>query len=1086
MTVSIQCPSCGKAYHVKDESLGARAHCKSCGASFTLAMAMDDTSKSKVEEPAIDKAPPKPTADRAGHTKSAVGKAQAQPADQEQMPKKLGQYLVQRKLGAGAMGVVYLARDPILDRQVAIKVLPAALSNDQDRLKRFLREAKSAARLHHTNVAAVHQAGAEGRLAYIAMEYVEGISLDKAVSAKKPMAWREATRVVRDAAAGLGAAHTIGLVHRDIKPGNLIRTKDGVTKVVDFGLARGLQTDTQLTQQGMLLGTPAYMAPEQWMGGQVDGRSDLYALTCTYYFLLTGHLPFDAPSLPALGYQHRYEPFPDPRQKIPNLPDGICRILARGSAKEAEERFQSAEELVSELDVLLACPTDSLTFGSPWEQLGAPAGSALSPPPDPLADGLAALQTPSLPMAKPTPSRATRLKWDVPLSVWIATGGAAALLLLLGVMITFSTKYGTVRIALQGAAAKDVTITLDGETITINGLDEPLKVTVGEHNLIARSGNLETVTRSFQVKKNETTAVEVTFEPKLAAATTRPAAYRVSIDPPQAMLTASGEGVSVAGQGAERTVKVAEPNGRAKTTLIATLDGYQTLRRELQPTSGEVGHLILQLEPIPEKPSAGVSGTVAPPTADSSVPDTIVSSMDSKPAESQGPEAASEDDTRVETSPAASSVRLEGPLATGPPTKVTGLVNTSGNPVGVQSAVYDSKTKGYLTWFADRNHNNRNHAISCMSSRDGLQWENRREVDLQGISYADGYDEITSPLVEAVSSRYRMWAREYNRGHAWNGWIVTFESSDGYRWNAYRPVLQTVANDWERFVLDPMAILRTQNQSMLYYAANIEKSCRIGLATSGNGLSFTNRTRVFDLNLWGCDVVATQGSPALVMFYCPERDTVYATSEDGLKWSEPKVFLKDANGVRCFLDAKTENRYIYYWKDEILWRGQLGGDLFNPSRGGQKETRSGTAKVKTGESLGGEWAYLVKRPVPGITRASLATTIQRDAVPLTPKQLKAVEAKDGDCLGEGFYHIFKLPNKGITQVEWTGYGSGNGQILVHYWDGSQMVRKDIRGASQLATHRIPVSVPASEEFVYLMVNCTSGSVFTDAITHDGG
>lgn len=314
------------------------------------------------------------------------------------MPKKLGNYVVQRKLGAGAMGVVYLGRDPILDRQVAIKVLPASLSSDQERLKRFLREAKSAARLHHTNVAAVHQAGAEGRLAYIAMEYVEGESLDKAVSEKKPMAWREATRVIRDAAAGLGAAHAIDLVHRDIKPGNLIQTKDGVTKVVDFGLARGQQTDTQLTQQGTLLGTPAYMAPEQWSGGEVDGRTDLYSLICTYYYLLTGHLPFDAPSLPALGYQHRYEAFPDPREHVPDLPDGICRILAHGSAKEPAERFQSAEDLVAELDVLLVCPDESLTFGSDWEQIGAPAGSELPPLEDPLDDPLAPLDDPLAPL----------------------------------------------------------------------------------------------------------------------------------------------------------------------------------------------------------------------------------------------------------------------------------------------------------------------------------------------------------------------------------------------------------------------------------------------------------------------------------------------------------------------------------------------------------------------------------------------------------------------------------------------------------------------------------------------------------------
>ena len=119
--------------------------------------------------------------------------------------------------------------------------------------------------------------------------------------------------------------------------------------------------------------------------GEVDGRSDLYALTCTYYFLLTGRLAFDAPSLPALGYQHRYEPFPDPRQHVPNLPDGICRILTRGSAKEPSERFQNAEELVSELEVLLACPNESLTFGSSWRSWRRPAGSDPSPLDDPLS-----------------------------------------------------------------------------------------------------------------------------------------------------------------------------------------------------------------------------------------------------------------------------------------------------------------------------------------------------------------------------------------------------------------------------------------------------------------------------------------------------------------------------------------------------------------------------------------------------------------------------------------------------------------------------------------------------------------------------
>jgi len=528
MTVTVQCPDCGKAYNVRDESIGARANCKSCGATFTVSINMDDTGKSTSKDADSDKASEKDAAERSAHSKSSAGKAKGQrtssegsaKADREKVPKKLGNYVVQRKLGAGAMGVVYLGRDPVLDRQVAIKVLPASLSSDEERLKRFLREAKSAARLHHTNVAAVHQAGAEGRLAYIAMEYVEGTPLDKAVPEGKPMDWREATRVIRDAAAGLGAAHAIDLVHRDIKPGNLIQTKDGVTKVVDFGLARGQQTDTQLTQQGTLLGTPAYMAPEQWMGAAVDGRTDLYSLICTYYFLLTGHLPYDAPSMPALGYQHRYEAFPDPRERVPDLPDAICRILAHGSAKGPAERFQNADELVSQLEVLLACPEESLTFGSSWEQLGAAAGSELSPLEDPLSDGFedleapaAALPTPKPSPAIPSPTPAWRLQ--VPLWVWVATAGLAALVMF-GVVIVLSMKYGTVQITVHNAD-ENVQITVDGDTIAVDGLNEPLKLKVGEHNLVASSPNFETVTQSFQVKEEETTVLEVTFAPKAIA-----------------------------------------------------------------------------------------------------------------------------------------------------------------------------------------------------------------------------------------------------------------------------------------------------------------------------------------------------------------------------------------------------------------------------------------------------------------------------------------------------------------------------------------------------------------------------------------
>ena len=152
------------------------------------------------------------------------------------LPKKVGPYSILRRLGSGAMGEVWLAYDPALDRQVAIKILKPENAHSTHHFDRFLREARLAAKLHHTNAVAVYQAGVEGETAYIAMEYVEGQSLNDAVAPGKPLDWREATRAVRDAAAGLAAAHKLGLIHRDVKPANLMRTVDGVVKVADFGL----------------------------------------------------------------------------------------------------------------------------------------------------------------------------------------------------------------------------------------------------------------------------------------------------------------------------------------------------------------------------------------------------------------------------------------------------------------------------------------------------------------------------------------------------------------------------------------------------------------------------------------------------------------------------------------------------------------------------------------------------------------------------------------------------------------------------------------------------------------------------------
>jgi len=324
--------ACGKRFSVADERRGHRFTCPNCGQSVVLSgeTAVATASITSGVEPIW-----------------APRLAAAQAAD---APQKIGKYKIVRKLGQGAMGVIWLAHDPHLTRDVAIKVLPEEIARDAERLKRFVREARSAARLNHPNTVTIYDIGAEERQAYIVMELVDGDSLEDHLRLHGPLEWGEATRAIRDAAAGLAAAHELGMVHRDIKPANLMRTRKGVTKVVDFGLARTREDATQLTQAGMFVGTPAYMAPEQGRGAKPDARGDLYSLTCAFYALLTGRAPFDAPTVAGLIYQHVHEPFPDPRTAVRGLPEPVCRILAIGAQKDPAHRYQTAIAMQADLE----------------------------------------------------------------------------------------------------------------------------------------------------------------------------------------------------------------------------------------------------------------------------------------------------------------------------------------------------------------------------------------------------------------------------------------------------------------------------------------------------------------------------------------------------------------------------------------------------------------------------------------------------------------------------------------------------------------------------------------------------------------
>jgi len=266
---------------------------------------------------------------------------------------KIGPYVLRRKLGEGAIGVVWLAVDPKLRREVAVKLLQKEYTRNERMVGRFLREAQSAAKLNHPNTVAIYQAGEYAGAVFIIMEWVDGGNLQDYLDAHGRMPWLEATRVTRDAAAGLMAAHEVGLIHRDIKPSNLMRTSRGVIKVVDFGLARSFDQRSDITMQGAVVGTPAYMSPEQCAGKDLDARSDLYSLLCTYFHLLSGQTPYEFTDVGEVLYKQKHAPFPDVRLIVPGLLEAIGQILERGTRKAPAERFQSAAELITELDSVL-------------------------------------------------------------------------------------------------------------------------------------------------------------------------------------------------------------------------------------------------------------------------------------------------------------------------------------------------------------------------------------------------------------------------------------------------------------------------------------------------------------------------------------------------------------------------------------------------------------------------------------------------------------------------------------------------------------------------------------------------------------
>ncbi|MDP9360847.1 MAG: protein kinase, partial [Acidobacteriota bacterium] len=272
---------------------------------------------------------------------------------------KLGRYEIVRELGKGAMGIVYLAKDPLIGRLVALKTIrPTAHADDDEDTRefqqRFVREAQAAGILNHPSIVTVHDIGQDEPtgMSFIAMEYVEGKNLKEVLSQGPPLSFEQAADIIAQVAEGLDFAHAKGIVHRDVKPANVILLDGNRAKITDFGIAK-ITSGVNLTTTGQFLGTPNYMAPEQIKGTPVDGRSDIFSLGICLYECLTHRKPFGGDSLTSISYKIVHEPFPPLHEVNPTIPEGFADVVTHCLAKDPAKRYQRGKDVAVALRAVI-------------------------------------------------------------------------------------------------------------------------------------------------------------------------------------------------------------------------------------------------------------------------------------------------------------------------------------------------------------------------------------------------------------------------------------------------------------------------------------------------------------------------------------------------------------------------------------------------------------------------------------------------------------------------------------------------------------------------------------------------------------
>jgi len=438
----IQCPNCQAGLEIGQPKAGRyRPRCKQCGEPFLLAVSDDQPPKirvarEKMATATLDSAPSgktrsasfeatlapddnlaqtmdtgascssgvvvvsksKTLSDSKTQTTDSSGRSaaatQVKSGEDGEMPARLGGYRLIRVLGRGAMGAVYEAKQISLDRTVALKTIRDRLMNKPSALARFTREAYAAAQLNHHNVVQIYDFGEDAGQHYFSMERVDGAALSEVVQERGPLEAKLAATYIAQAARGLQFAHRSGMVHRDVKPANLLLSRDGVVKVADLGLVKipdqqevdadgdeesmfSRASGTQVTMLGTTVGTPAYMAPEQSTDAtQVDHRADIYSLGCTLFYLLAGKPPFDAPDVSTLLAQHAKAPIPNLRATHPQIPPQLDKIIQTAMAKRAEDRYATLAEMLSDLEEFLGAKSGSAFWSNvasadAWSEMAA-------------------------------------------------------------------------------------------------------------------------------------------------------------------------------------------------------------------------------------------------------------------------------------------------------------------------------------------------------------------------------------------------------------------------------------------------------------------------------------------------------------------------------------------------------------------------------------------------------------------------------------------------------------------------------------------------------------------------------------------